>query len=59
MTASVGPGPKVRIIVCGNADRGDDGLGPAAVAMLRATLAPRMLARSSMCARRRSCVSRT
>ena len=34
-----GPGPNVRVIVCGNADRGDDGVGPAALAMLQADAA--------------------
>ena len=37
MTAIACPGPNVRVIVCGNADRGDDGVGPAAFALLEAT----------------------
>lgn len=37
MTAITGPGPNVRVIVCGNADRGDDGVGPATLALLQAT----------------------
>ena len=38
MTRAVRPGPKVRIIVCGNADRGDDGVAPVAIAALLPTL---------------------
>jgi hydrogenase maturation protease len=44
MTAHDGPRPKVGVIVCGNVDRGDDGLAPAAIAVLRATLPPRLMA---------------
>ena len=36
MTAIAGPGHHVRVIVCGNADRGDDGVGPAALRLLQA-----------------------
>ena len=43
MTASLPP-PIVRIIVCGNADRGDDGVALAAAATLLPTLPPELAA---------------
>ena len=39
------PEARVRMLVCGNADRGDDGVAPVAVATLLATLPTRLRAR--------------
>jgi hydrogenase maturation protease len=44
MTPALAP-PTVRIVVCGNAERGDDGLAMAAIASVLPTLAKRLLAR--------------
>jgi hydrogenase maturation protease len=45
MTRTSGGGDPVRLIVCGNVDRGDDGAGPAAVSAMLPTLPRPMRAR--------------
>ena len=44
MTRLAGPDPKLRVILCGNADRGDDGVAAATVAALLPALPHPLLA---------------
>jgi hypothetical protein len=39
MSGPTAPQPAVRVLVCGNAERGDDAVAPAAMAALLPTLA--------------------